>query len=137
MKTFLDSSALAKRYVAEPGSERVDDLLAEASSLGVSVVCLPEIVSALCRRRRERALGRRQYDSAKAAVLGDIADADVIQLTPEVVRRAVDLLERHPLGTIDALHIGGALAWEADRFVSADRRQVRAALSAGLDCVQV
>ena len=61
MKLFLDSSAMAKRFIDEPGSQRVEDLCAEATALGLSVICVPEIISALRRRKRERALTPRQY----------------------------------------------------------------------------
>ncbi len=53
MKTFLDSSAFAKRFVDEDGSDKVEDTCAQATELGLSVLCVPE----RCRRsikRRER-----------------------------------------------------------------------------------
>ena len=46
MNAFFDSSALAKRYVDEPGSERVSEILRSASALGVSILTPTEIVSA-------------------------------------------------------------------------------------------
>jgi uncharacterized protein len=60
LNIFIDSSALAKRYVQEPGSDRLEEILSSASTLGVSVLCISEIVSALCRRRRERKLSHQQ-----------------------------------------------------------------------------
>jgi hypothetical protein len=68
LNVFLDSSALAKRYVDEPGSDRLEEILAWASSLGISVIGVPETVSALCRRRRERKLSQSQYSKAKRAL---------------------------------------------------------------------
>jgi hypothetical protein len=41
------------RSINEKGSDRVEAILASASGLAVSVICVPEIVSALYRRRRE------------------------------------------------------------------------------------
>ncbi len=38
---------------------------------------------------------------------------------------------------MDALHLGCALAYEADVFASADRRQIEAARGAGLKVVDV
>ena len=49
MKLFLDTSAFAKRQLAETGSGRVVALCAQANSLTVSVICLPELVSTLAR----------------------------------------------------------------------------------------
>ncbi len=132
MNVFFDSSALAKRYVEEKGSARVDAILSAARALGVSVLCLPEVVSALCRRRRERRLSRDEYLDAKRALLLDLEDASVIGMTDAVIARSVQLLERWPLRSSDAVHIACAAEWAAQLFVSADTRQCRAARAYGL-----
>jgi uncharacterized protein len=132
LNVFLDSSALAKRYVEEPGSERVEEILSSASSLGVSVICLSEVVSALCRRRRERKLSPQQYLRAKRSLFEDIEDSSLIRVTDQVVARAVELLERWPLRSSDSLHIASAAEWSAELFVSADERQCGAARGYGL-----
>ena len=61
MKVFFDSSALVHRYVPERGTEAVLELCRQATELGVSVICLPEIISALNRLRREKKLGDAGY----------------------------------------------------------------------------
>ncbi len=127
MNVFLDSSALAKGYIEEPGSDRVEEILSSASALAVSVLCLPEVVSALSRRRRERKLSARQYLEAKQALLKDIEEASVIDVSDQVVARAVELLERWPLRSSDALQVASAAEWSAELFVSADERQCAAA----------
>lgn len=90
MNVFLDSSALAKRYVEEPGSDRLEAMLSSVSSLGVSVICPSEVVSALCRRRREGKLSPQQYLKAKQALFEDIEDASVVNITDQVIARAVE-----------------------------------------------
>lgn len=50
----------------------------------------------------------------------------------EAFEQAIRCLEQYPLRTLDALHIGTALAYQPDLFVSADRRQVEAAKREGL-----
>src|SRR5215207_292841 len=94
VNVFFDSSALAKRYIEEKGSDQVQAILSSASTLAVSVICVPEIVSALCRRRRERKLSIEEYRNARASVISDIDDATVIGLTEEVIAQAVALLEQ-------------------------------------------
>lgn len=132
MNVFFDSSALAKRYIEEKGSDRLQAIISSASALGVSVICIPELISALCRRRRETRLSSRQYRDAKAAVFADIEDASVIGISEEVIARSVELLEHFPLRSADALHIACAAEWSAELFVSADERQARAARAHGL-----
>ncbi|HSE90230.1 MAG TPA: type II toxin-antitoxin system VapC family toxin [Candidatus Binatia bacterium] len=132
LNVFFDSSALAKRYVEEGGSDQVQAILSSASALAVSVICIPEIVSALCRRRRERKVSTQEYRNAKASVLSDINDATVIGITEEVIARAVALLEQFPVRSADALHVACASEWSTDLFVSADDRQCTAAKAHGL-----
>ena len=137
MKTYLDSSAFAKRFVDEAGSDRVESACAHASELGLSVICVPEIVSALNRRRREHSLTKHQYTEAKRRVFDDIRDADIIDLTVPVVGSAITVLEESPIRAMDALHIACALEWDAQIFVSSDKKQLTAARRAGLKILRV
>lgn len=132
MKTLFDSSAFAKRYIEEAGSQVVDDICQRATTLALSVLCVPEIISALNRRLREKRLTRQDYLTAKSRLSADVADALVIELTPEVVSRSILLLETSELRTLDAIHVACALEWGAEVFVSADQRQVKAARRSGL-----
>ena len=137
MRTYLDSSAFAKRFLEESGSDAVENICLRASELGLSVLTVPEIISALNRRRRERVLTRRPYEVAKRRLLEDVRDADIVNLTPDVIGSSVAVLEAGAVRTLDALHIACALEWEAGLFVSADRRQLAAAKRAGLKVMQV
>jgi predicted nucleic acid-binding protein len=137
LNVFLDSSALAKRYVDEPGSDRLEEILARASSLGISVIGVPEVVSALCRRRRERELSQPQYLKARRALFEDIIETSVVSVTDQVIARAVELMERWPLRSSDSLPIASAAEWSADLFVSADERQCTAARAYGLSVEEV
>lgn len=132
MKASFDSSAFAKRFVNEEGSERVEAICAQADALGLCVICVPEIVSALNRRLRERTLTPTQYRKTKQRLLDDVRDADIIQLTPSVLATAIQVLETSPVRAMDSLHIASALEWGADLFASADARQLAAARRAGL-----
>ena len=109
MKTFFDASAFAKRYVEEIGSQKADELCLEATELALSVICVPEIISALNRRIREKKLSRREYRTVKEHLSDDIHDVEIINLTPEVLATATKLLEAHPLRSMDAIHIACAL----------------------------
>lgn len=137
MKPFLDTSAFGKRYVAEQGSEKVLALCQEADTIYVSVICLPELISTLCRLVREKSLTRAVYRKLTADAVSDLADADIAQLTPAVLATVVSLLESHPLRAMDALHVACALACEAEAFAAADHRQLAAARKAGLKVIDV
>jgi hypothetical protein len=132
MRLAVDSSSLAKRYIQEAGSDKLDELLQKASELALCVIAVPEIISALNRRWREGALSDEEYTKAKKALMDDVHDATVLQLTPAVVSQSVKLLENNILGAMDAMHVACALAWKADLFVTSDRRQSDAAVNSGL-----
>ncbi|MDZ7618394.1 MAG: type II toxin-antitoxin system VapC family toxin [Patescibacteria group bacterium] len=132
MKAYLDSSAFAKRYIDESGSDTVEAICGQASALGLSVICVPEIISALNRRRRERAITPKQYDEVKQRLLDDVRDVEIIGLTIPVVATAVGLLEANSLRTLDALHVACAIEWGAQLFLTSDKRQLAAARQAGL-----
>jgi predicted nucleic acid-binding protein len=132
MKLAVDSSSFAKRYMQEVGSDKLDRLLGQASELAFCVILVPEIVSGLNRRLRERVLTIADYRAVKKQLLDDVRDATVLQITPSIVSRSVKLLENNVLRALDALHVACALEWQADRFVTSDRRQIAAAMNTGL-----
>lgn len=127
MRVFFDTSALAKRYIEEKGSDEVERLCGEATALAVSMVAIPEIISALAPLKREGRLSPRQYRRAKEALGRDLEDVAVCQLTPAVIETAIQVLERFPLRAMDALHVACAIEWGSELFVSSDRRQLEAA----------
>lgn len=137
MKVFLDTSAFAKRYVAEQGSDKVLELCQQADSLIVSVICLPELISTLSRLLRENKFAKADYQKLKGDAMADMADIDICQITPAILSSVIPLLETYPLRAMDALHIACALAIEPDFFISADHRQLLAARKAGLKIVDV
>ena len=137
MRLFLDTSAFVKRYVDEPGSDRVLELTAAADELGLSVIVVPESISTLTRLLREQRLSRADYDALKMAILTDVDGVDLCDMTPSIVKNSITCLEHSPLRALDAIHLGSALAYRPDLFVTADRRQLIAAEKQGLDVEDV
>ena len=132
MRVFFDSSAFVKRYLSETGTDSVLAWCDQATEIGLSGIALPEIVSAFCRLHRETRITDAQYRQLKSLLLADIEDAAICDLTPAVLAQAVSSLETNVLRGMDAIHIGSALALNADVFISADTRQIQAATRAGL-----
>ena len=132
MKTFFDSSAFAKRYIAESGSDVVDAICLTTDQLALCVICVPEIISALNRSVREKVVSRYDYATVKARLLEDVRDAEIINLTDDVVSHSMLIMEQNPIRAMDALHLAAAKAWNSDLFVSAEKEQTRAAHRIGL-----
>ena len=137
MKLFLDSSSFAKRFILEKGSKKIDQLCLEGSALGLSIICLPEILSAFNRRLREKHITEYHYALLKKRLLEDCQDTEIIHLTAKVIASATVLLEVNPLHAMDALHVACAIEWKADLFVSSDKKQIQAAKNARLACKYV
>lgn len=133
MQVFFDSSSLAKRYLKEEGSEKVNEIFHQASSIVVSIICLPEIFSALNRLKRERKINGDQYDNIKRALAQDFKDFSVCDLTPAVIHKSISILELFDLRTMDALPIACALEMKAEIFVTADKKQMAAAHQSHLE----
>jgi predicted nucleic acid-binding protein len=137
VKVFFDTSAFAKRYVEEPRTNRVIEFCSRADAVGLSVICLPEMVSALCRLVREKKLRRQEYENMREIILADLEDADICDITSSVLTHALRCLENNALRALDAIQLGCALAYAPDLFVSSDRRQIKAARSEGLTVIEV
>jgi uncharacterized protein len=133
---YLDTSALVKLYVREPGTEQVLRLASGAAGDQLAVLALAQVEIRSALRRRERA--------------GEIAGTVVIQLLERFQRHleavflrqvmtdatydvACALVDRHGLFALDAVQLAGYLALQTSSasntpiFVSADRQLLEAA----------
>ena len=137
MRVFFDTSAFVKRYIEELGTKKVIEICSQAERLVLCIMCLPEMISTLNRLVRERKLSENQYQQVKNLLLDDFEDVEVCGITTEVIKHAIECLERHPLRAIDALHLGCALVVKPDVFVSSDQRQIEAASREGLSTRKV
>jgi len=61
MLVFFDTSAFAKRYVYERGTDEVLVWCDKATEIGLAGIALPETISAFCRLRREARITDAQY----------------------------------------------------------------------------
>ena len=127
MRLYLDSSALAKRYLEESGTARVIALCAEADEIFLSVLCIPECVSAFNRLKREGRLTAKRYQDLKRDFLLDIDQATMVAISPEVLAAAVRCLEQASLRTLDAIHVASGLDQACDLFLTSDQRQFEVA----------
>ncbi len=132
MLSFFDSSAYAKRFIEETGSDMVEKICIESEAIALSAICFPEIISGLNRRLREKGISKKNYFEVKDRLIEEIESIQIINVVPEVISKAVTLLEKNNLRTLDAIHIASAILWKSDVFVSADKRQTLAAKKSGL-----
>jgi predicted nucleic acid-binding protein len=132
MRIYLDTSAYAKRYIDEPGSERVIELIGMADPIILSALCLPEMASALYRYVRERSLPSEEYGLLKRQLMRDLRAFETHAVTEEILLESVRCIEKGAVRTLDAIHLATARHIDCDLFLTADRRQYDMAIKSGL-----
>ena len=108
MTLYLDTSALAKLYVAEEGREAVIRAVEEASRVATSTVAYAEARAALARRNREGALSNEEHRRIVTALDEGWESCDRLAVSNAVARRAGSIAERYSLRGFDAIHLASA-----------------------------
>jgi uncharacterized protein len=131
---YLDSSALVKLVIDEPGSEDVAMLWDGADAVITSRVAHPEVRAALAAAHRDGRLDDEGHLVAKAAWQAFHQALRLVELTPQLEAEAGDLAERHALSGFDAIHLASALTLSELPLIVAtwDDRLLRAIQSVGL-----
>jgi predicted nucleic acid-binding protein len=141
---FIDTSALVKRHVNEPGSAWVRSLTRAkaAHTLFIARITAVEVFAAITRRQRGGSVSAAQA----GAILGHFRRHltqryTIVEVTPPLVADAMLLARRHGLRAYDAVQLAATL--EASRIfqtaglgpvtlVSADQELNAAATAEGL-----
>ena len=110
--TYVDTSALVKRYVAEAGSAWVRRMVARPVHHVMYTAALTEVEvrSALQRLVRERRMDAAQAQRLTQRVIQHCTRRyQLIRITRTVVAQAGRLVEAHPLRAYDAVQLACAL----------------------------
>ena len=132
MSTYVDSSALLKRYVEEADSTAADALLRADPALLTARHTILEV-----RRNLARLLSGRELMAARAVFAEDLASFSVIELDEATCESAAMIAETTGARTLDALHLAAAqrVASPGVGFLTFDLRQAQAARALGLTVV--
>jgi predicted nucleic acid-binding protein len=134
----LDTSALAKWYLEEPGSSAFEAFVNRTPDRTISRLVMVELRCLLARRRRASEIGSDHEASAWAtftahAAGGVLAVEPVPDLRLHEARELIEVLPEIPLRTLDALHLAAAVAVGAATLATADPVMRRAAEALGLE----
>jgi len=126
---YADSSALLKRYVAEPDSDAADALLRSDPSLLTARHTIVEV-----RRNLARMLAGRALAAARGQFARDLALISIVELDEATCERAASVAEVTGVRTLDALHLAAVqrAGGPAVPFLTFDVRQAQAARALGL-----
>jgi len=132
--TYLDTSALVKTIVAEPGTDEAMDLWNASDVRLTSLISYAEARAALAAASRDRRLLGRARADARAALDDRWQELSDAAVSDQVVHLAGDLADRVGLRGYDAVHLATAvLAGPADVvFATWDSALSDAAADAGL-----
>lgn len=128
MATYVDSSALLKRYVDEADSDVADRLLASDPVLVTAWITVVEV-----RRNLARLLDGNALRAAQRQFERDLDALAMIVVDEPVCRSAAQIGEQLGVRSLDAVHLAAAqrLLIPAMPFVTFDLRQAQAARSLG------
>ena len=141
---YLDTSAIAKRYVFESGSQWIIQLFDAVPRhlLYTSRVTHVEVVSAISRRRRARTIPPGVFEGGIARFQDDLHNRfSVISVEEAIIESAALLAKSHALRAYDAVQLASALSVQRERrkyhlppitFVSADGDLNKVAILQGL-----
>ena len=137
MSVYIDTSAMAKRYLNEVSSDGFDAFLSgRDDDFVVSPLTMTELESVLHRRLRAGEFDRRFLQRTRAALARDLAGAlwQVRPFEPAAFEAASRLIREldTPLATLDALHLASAVLFGCTDLATGDRQLARAAQSSGL-----
>lgn len=133
MTTYIDTSALLKRYVDEPDSDRATELIASDPQRVTGRHTIVEM-----RRNLARLLAPVDATAARAAFAEDLTAISVVELDAATCELSATIAEQTGVRTLDALHLGAASRLgTALTFVTFDIRQAQAARALGFTTVGV
>lgn len=134
MIAYLDSSALVKMIVPEPGTGLVRGVWNRASERAASTVGYTELRAAAAAANRAGRIPARDVAQLPVNIDQVWSRVAVVAIDERLVRDASMLAERHGLRALDAIHLGSALriASGPTAFVAFDTRLREAAAAEGL-----
>jgi uncharacterized protein len=110
---YLDSSALVKRYLQEPGGEQVRQLIAEAEAHATVAISRAEVVAALRKAVRLGAITRELAEASRRLFHVEWDDISRVDMTDLLIEWASDLAWGYSLRGYDSVQLAAALTWQA------------------------
>lgn len=137
---YLETSALVKLYVFEPGTERLVSLAASSAGHRFAILALAQVEFRSAIRRQERGgeISRSEADALIESFRQHSEGRFVVQpFTDSLLDVALALIDGYPLRAFDAMQLAGYLMLrsisgaEEPVFVCADKALLSAARNEG------
>jgi len=141
---YLDTSALVKRYVSEPGSNVVDSIFSKCyrglSKISFSYWNVAE--AAVVFDKYERRLGLNAKELLRNLLremrtLAKLHRLIVVEIGPRILKETIKLALKHHIYVADSLQIASAIKAGSSIFVTGDRALARIAETENLKAIYV
>lgn len=137
MILYLDTSALAKRYIKESSSDDVRRWMVRADIIAVSLLAYPEANAAFARAVRTKSVSKRVGDQAAGILSAHWPTFVKLPVSESITVRAAELAWTLGLRGYDAVHLASAENWQSTIgtpivLMTYDRQQAIAAQQLGL-----
>ncbi len=131
---YLDTSALVKRYVSEPGSNVVDNIFSKCyrgiSKISFSYWNIAEAAVVFDKYERKLGLDARKLLRnllRETRTLVKLHRLIVIEIGPRILKETVKLVLKHHIYVADALQIASAIKAGSNILVTGDKDLARIA----------
>ncbi|MGH8246787.1 MAG: type II toxin-antitoxin system VapC family toxin [Gammaproteobacteria bacterium] len=112
MILYLDSSALAKRYLMEARSAEVERVIVDAEQAGTAMISRAEVSAALAKAVRMNWVARDEAHKALADFQAQWTSLFRLHIRETTVERADGLAWKYALRGYDAVHLACAVLWQ-------------------------
>lgn len=124
MISYLDTSALVKIYIREPGREIVAEAVKGSSGIVTAMVSYAEARATFARLLREEGLTEEEHTNVVEALNERWRTYEKPSITESLVRLAGDFAQRYALRGYDSIQLASALVCRSEypdlRFLAFD-----------------
>jgi len=147
LKVYLDSSAIVKRYVTEPGSLAVDEVFHKAEAREAiatfSLWNIGEVLGVLDERRKRKWLSEDEFTTALKKFADELIkllrlrSIEIIPTLTPLLTETWSLILDHHIHEVDALQLLACTHSRSDTFLGGDEGMVNIARKVGLKAFDV
>jgi len=142
---YLDSSAIIKRYINEPGTSVVRKVFLDAYTseirIAFSIWNIGEVLGVFDKARRQGRITEREYVIVRGRFLSELrrmiklSISIIVPVRTKILRETWRLIEKYNLYQADALQVATAKYVGADTFLTGDVKLHSVALTEGLESI--
>jgi predicted nucleic acid-binding protein len=144
---YLDSSAIAKRYVREKGSDLVDKAYRRSEigelRLAFSIWNIGEVLGVLDRYHVRKLISEKEFSSARSDLVSEtlklsrLGSLDLLPVTSGLISQSWEFVTKHHIYEADALQISSGKTVGCALFLGADGRLLDAVSAEGMKPINV